>query len=318
LKTQIADWLFLYNTVRQVIDENLQIRLKIFYFSLEMSKEQKMLAAFSNIIYVKEGIRIAPKDLKSTKADNVLSDEIIDLIATYEPYFNKIEEIVEFIDDIRNPTGIYKFVDEYAQKNGTQHKKKVEFVNNKTGETYEKLVNDYYEPNDPEEYVVVLIDHISLISTEKKNGTQMSLHQSIVELSSNYLIRLRNNYKYIPVVIQQQAAAQESLENFKANKLKPTASGLGDCKLTFRDADVIFGLFSPFIHEIKTYLGYDVMFFRDNIRFLEVIGGREGGGGTVCPLYFDGAVNYFKELPTPSDDSKLKLVYNYIEKTIRK
>ena len=82
-------------------------------------------------------------------------------------------QIVEFIDDIRNPTGIYKFVDEYAQKNGTQHKKVVEFVNNKTGETWEKEVNDYYEPNDPEEYVMVLIDHISLISTEKKNGVQL-------------------------------------------------------------------------------------------------------------------------------------------------
>lgn len=70
-----------------------------------MSKEQKMLSAFSNILYVKEGIRIAPKDLKSTKADNVLSEEALELIKKYEPYFNKIEEIVEFIDDVRNPYG---------------------------------------------------------------------------------------------------------------------------------------------------------------------------------------------------------------------
>jgi len=317
-KTQIADWLFLYNTIRQVIDNNLEIKLKIFYFTLEMSKEQKMLSAFSNILYVKENVRIAPKDLRSTRADNILSDEILDLIKKYEPYFNKIEEIVEFIDDIRNPTGIFKFAYEYAMKNGTQHKKTVEFTDNKTGDTWEKEVDDYYEPHDPEEYVMVFIDHISLISTEKKNGIQMNLHQSIVELSSNYLVRLRNKYNYIPVVIQQQAAAQESLDNFKLGKLKPTASGLGDCKLTFRDADMIIGLFSPLIHEIKTYLGYDIMFFRDNIRFLEIIGGREGGGGTNCPLYFDGAVNYFKELPSPEDEKKLGLVYNYIEQTIRK
>ena len=60
------------------------------------------------------------------------------------------------------------------------------------------------------------------------------------------------------------------------------------------------------------------MFFRDNIRFLEILGGREGGAGTVCPLYFDGAVNYFKELPSPKDDTKLRDVYNYIENIIRK
>lgn len=316
MKTQIADWLFLYNTIQQVIDKKLNIRLKIFYFTLEMSKEEKMLSAFANILYVKEGVRIAPKDLRSTKADRILTEETLELIAKYEPYFNKIEEIVEFIDDIRNPTGIFKFVDEYAKKAGTIHERNVEFKDNKTGETIVNKVFDYYEPHDPEEYVMVFIDHVSLITTEKEDGRQMSLHQSIVKLSSDYLLRLRNRYKYIPVVIQQQASAQESVENLKANRLKPTMDGLGDCKLTQRDANVIFGLFSPFRHEIKIYHDYDVSFFRDNIRFLEILGGREGGGGTICPLYFDGAVNYFKELPRPNDNAGMTQVYNFL-KTIR-
>lgn len=317
MKTQITDWLFLYNTIQQVLDKNLQIRLKIFYFSLEMSKEQKMLAAFSNILYVKEGIRIAPKDLKSTKADNILTEDTIALIEKYKPYFDKIEEIVEFVDDIRNPTGIYKFVREYAQANGTQHTKKVEFVNNKTGEVFEKDIDDWYEPNDPDEYVMIIIDHISLISPENKNGQKQGLQAAITDLSSNYLIKLRNKYNYIPVVIQQQASSQESIENLKANRLKPTLDGLGDCKLTQRDADVIVGLFSPFRHEIPVYLDYDVKKFRDNIRFLEIIGGREGGGGTICPLYFDGAVNYFKELPLPNQHELLNKVYGFLDE-IRK
>jgi hypothetical protein len=312
LKTQIADWLFLYNTIQQVIEKSLNIKLKIFYFSLEMSKEEKMLAAFSNIIYIKEGIRIAPKDLRSTKSDKILSEETLELISKYKPYFDKIEEIVEFIDDIRNPTGIYKFVRSYAIANGVQHKKTINIKGTLTE------IDDYYEPNDPEEYVMVFIDHISLISTEEEGGQKMNLHQSIVKLSSDYLIRLRNKYKYIPVVIQQQASAQESVENMKVGRLKPSMDGLGDCKLTQRDANVILGLFSPFRHELREYQGYDITFFKDNIRFLEVLGGREGGGGTVCPLFFDGAVNYFKELPKPMDQEGLRSVYSYIEKTIKK
>lgn len=315
-KTQIADWLFLLNPIQQIIDNGLKIKLKIFYFTLEMSKEQKMLSAFSNILYIKEGIRVAPKDLRSTKADNILSQDVLDTILKYKSYFEKIEEIVEFIDDIRNPTGIFKFVEAYAQANGVMHKKKVEFIDKNTGESKIHIINDYYEPNDPDEYVMIMIDTINLIKTEQSEGQKMGLHSSIVKLSSDYLLRLRNRYNYIPVVIQQQAAAQESLENFKANKLKPTANGLGDCKLTFRDADLIIGLFSPFLHELKTYLEYDILFFKNNIRFLEIIGGREGGGGIVCPLYFDGAVNFFKELPLPSNQKDLQNVYNYI-KTIR-
>lgn len=311
MKTQIADWLFLYNTIQQVIDKELNIRLKIFYFSLEMSKEEKMLAAFSNILYVKEGIRIAPKDLRSTKADNILSEEILELIATYEIYFKKIEEIVTFVDSIRNPTGIYKFVRDYANANGTQHKKTI----NIKGELTE--IDDWYEPNDPEEYVMVIIDHISLISQEVNEGRRMNLHESIVKLSSDYLIRLRNKYRYIPVVIQQQASSQESVENMKVGRLKPSMDGLGDCKLTQRDANVIIGVFSPFRHEIKEYYGYDITFLRDNIRFLEILGGREGGGGTMCPLYFDGAVNYFKELPLPNDREGIQQVNNFINDTIR-
>ena len=54
-----------------------------------------------------------------------------------------------------------------------------------------------------------------------------------------------------------------------------------------------------------------------NIRFLEIIGGREGGGGTVCPLYFDGAVNYFRELPRSDDKEKMEEVYKFM-KNIKK
>lgn len=304
----------MYNTIQQVVDNNLNIRLKIFYFSLEMTKEEKMLSAFANILYIKEGIRLSPTDLKSTKADNILPENILRIIEKYKPYFEKIEEIVEFIDDIRNPYGIYSIVRDYAVNNGKIHTRQIE---TKPGEYI--TVEDYYEPNDPEEYVMVIIDHIGLISPEKnrETGIPMSLHESIGKLSSDYLIKLRNRFNYIPVVIQQQASSQESIENKKANKLKPTLDGLGDNKMTQRDANVILGLFSPFRHEIREYLNYDIHAFRDNIRFLEILGGREGGAGTVCPLYFDGAVNYFKELPLPQEELQIQRVKQLLQ-TIRK
>ena len=294
--------------------KGLDIRLKIFYFTLEMTAEQKMLSAFSNILYIKEGVRIAPKDLRSNKEDKILSQTNLDLISKYESYFRKIEEIVEFIDDIRNPYGIYTTVRDYALANGKIHTRKIE---TKPGIFIE--VEDYYEANDPEEYVIIIVDHISLIQPEKNRdtGLPMTLHESIGKLSSDYLIKLRNRFKYIPVVVQQQAQAQESIENKKYNKLKPSLDGLGDNKMTQRDFDYILGLFSPFRHEIPEYMGYDITKFRDNIRFLEILGGREGGGGTICPLYFDGAVNYFKELPHSNNTEELNKVYQFM-KNIKK
>lgn len=50
-----------------------------------------------------------------------------------------------------------------------------------------------------------------------------------------------------------------------------------------------------------------------NIRFVEIIISREGGGGSTCPLYFDGAVDYFKELPLPTDSMKLAQAYAMLD-----
>ena len=84
---------------------------------------------------------------------------------------------------------------------------------------------DYYVPNDPDEYVMCIIDHVGLIDAQKFHGVQLSLRESIGLLSSNYLVKLRNRYNYTPVVIQQQAAASESIEHGKARQNKPTMDG---------------------------------------------------------------------------------------------
>jgi len=166
---------------------------------------------------------------------------------------------------------------------------------------------------DPEEYVMIIVDHISLLDSEKKDGQQLTLHECISLLSSNYLIKLRNRFKYIPIVVQQQSLAAENIEHRKLNLLKPTPANLGENKLTIRDVDVAFGIFSPFKYEVPEYMGYDIVHFKDNIRFLEIMIAREGGIGTVSPLYFDGATNYFAELPLPKDNSQMKEVYKLIE-----
>ena len=306
-KTQLADALFVFNTVKQIIDDNLDIRLKIFYFSLELSKEEKMLSCFANILYIKEGLRIAPTDLKSTHAKKVLSSEVLEMISKYQKYFDKIEEIVEFIDSVRHATGIYDLVRKYAVANGTIYHRDI-VIN---GEITQ--VEDRYEPNDPEEYVMIIIDHIGLIQPQKLNGTQLSLHESISLLSSDYLIKLRNRFNYIPVVVIQQAIAGENIEHKKAGALRPSVANLGDNKLIARDCNMMIGIFSPFKHEIPEYMGYDVTKFKDNIRFMEIIISRDGGAGTICPLYFDGAVTYFKELPRSDDKESMEKAYNFLK-----
>jgi len=210
LKTQIADWLFLYNVIYNNLEKENSPKVKIFYFTLEMSKEEKLRKAISNLLYIKEGVRIAPKDLRSTHQNRMLDDKTLELIKKNSEFIKKIEETVEFIDNISTATGIYKFMELHARENGIQHKRIIKL----NGQEVE--VDDYYEPNDPELYVMVMVDHIGLLAVEQnEDGRILNLHQCISKLSSTYLIKLKKKNKYIPVIVKQQAEAQESADNIK-------------------------------------------------------------------------------------------------------
>lgn len=76
--------------------------------------------------------------------------------------------------------------------------------------------------------------------------------------------------------------------------------------------NICLALFSPYAYELDNYLDYDITKFKDNIRFLEVLINRDGNSNGIIALYFDGAVNYFNELPRASDKSGLSKVYGYL------
>lgn len=75
----------------------------------------------------------------------------------------------------------------------------------------------------------------------------------------------------------------------------------------------MLGLFSPFKFELEEYKEYNITKFRDNIRFLEVLVNRDGEMGGLCPLFFDGAVCDFQELPLPGDKNGLARIYKYLD-----
>ena len=74
---------------------------------------------------------------------------------------------------------------------------------------------------------------------------------------------------------------------------------------------MLIGLFNPFKHNLREYEGYDITIFKNNFRIMEIIENRNGESGYMCPLYFDGAVTLFKELPLPQD-ADIPNWYNFL------
>ena len=124
--------------------------------------------------------------------------------------------------------------------------------------------------------------------------------------------RVRNLLLYVPAF---SGVRRYSLNNaYKMKALKCRIKSLRDNKL----ANVVLGLFSPYRFGITEYFGYDVSIMKDHIRFLEVIANRDGEMGGLLPLWFDGAVCDFNELPKPDDKKAIEDVYNkckYLEST---
>ena len=108
--------------------------------------------------------------------------------------------------------------------------KKVYNVLTKEYETRE--IKDQYIPNDPEMYVIVIIDHLSLLSVEKN---VKDVRDAMILFSSTYALELRDKYKCTVVMVQQQSMAQEGTENKKLNMVLPSMNGLGEAKITARD-----------------------------------------------------------------------------------
>lgn len=308
-KTQIATNIFLYNPLFYAYENPDKIHLKIFYFPLEESVENITLRFMSHLLAKYSDYRISPLDLKSTNENKVVPLEALELLESerYQNILNFYNSTVMFFED-RNPTGIQRQIKSYAEKNGIVHKKKITITNKETGLSEEREVFDYYEPHDPKEYVIIIVDHISLITPE----SNMDLRESINRLSE-YMIMFRNRYNYIPVIIQQQGTETGNLEAFKNNKIRPTMSGLSDSKYTAKDCSMMLGITNPYSHELDNYLGYDIRKFKDSIRFLEVVLNREGQSNGIIALYFDGKTCTFRELPPPNDREALEKVYKYLD-----
>ena len=311
-KSQFSSFLFIYNSVLYAYKNNNKIAVNILYFPLEETPETVIERYICYLLYTlsDKSIRNNPKDLKSTNENKPLPNNILELLKTDE-YKNILEYFLKCVHfhTETNPPGILNVCKEFIQERGETIYKDVPIKDSFTG--ISKIVKgfDYFKPHNPNEYNMIYIDHISLISTEKG----LTLRESINRLSE-YLVTLRNRYNFNPVVIQQQVF-NETIDAFKENKLKPTVTGLADSKYTARDANLVLSLFTPFNYELREYMGYDITKFRKNITFLEVLVNRDGESNNIAPLYVDGSVTYFNELPLPTDKEAIDKVYNFITKT---
>ena len=324
-KSKLARYLFIHNPI--VFLENNPdsgIELDILYFSLEESKEKILLAEISKYLFTKYSLTLSIKQLASVGRYNVISAADLEKVKEAEAHVKKFLDRVTIYDSVRNATGIYKTVRNFAMTVGTYYDKEgkpltsteVMQVTGGVGETYKKV--SYYKLHNPKHYVIVMTDHLGLLQPE--NGE--TLWQTMGKMSSSYNLHFRDKFGFIPVVIQQLAADKERVEsNFQGktieDKLEPSLDSLGDNKTTARDVNVALGLFDPARYKIDNHNGYDITRLKDRYRSMNIMKSRDGIANKKLPLFFNGAVDFFKEMPRTDNIDGMNRVFEYVNQLNR-
>lgn len=312
-KSQFASFMFLYVPILYAYQHPDQIKIKIFYAPLEESKEKVIMRFMRYLLYTESGFRtrVTHHELTSAIEGRPVTESILDTLESdsYKNIMDFFESHVEFVDS-KNPTGIYKTIVKYAVEHGQRLTQQVTITND-FGETrtVDKIVG--YKPNDPNEYVIILTDHVGLLQEESGKDKRETIKKF-----SEYMMEVRDFYRYTPVIVQQQNVEVQSMDAYKMNRISPNPGTLADCKDIRYDVNVMLGLTNPYAARLNTFLGYDITKLRDSQRFLEVMLARDGTQNAMKALYFDGAVSYFRELPRPDSanySEYMERVYNTIQ-----
>lgn len=320
-KTQITDAMFLYAPYDFIRNNpETDIRIKFIYNSLEMDSESKWIQGAVRYLYIKYNIRLDVNQIQSIGKKRC-SQEVYDKFIEAKEYMDGLQEhMIVFRDEPCNPFGILLDIERYARDNGKVVNKEFDHKN-PDGTIEKRKMFDHYVPNNPNEYVIIITDHLSELTPEVEKGEhenkrKLSLKETIEKHSDN-MKNIRNKYGYTIVDVQQQAAQSEDQEftikgNLISSKLEASLANLAESKLTQRKANIVLGLFAPDRYELKEHAGYSIERLGDSYRSLKILKYRNGVSNIRTGLYFDGATCYFKEMPRAKDMTET--IYKNIEK----
>ena len=304
-KTALVDQAFLINPYNWIVKNNAKEKLKVFYYSFEIDLESKLAKWLSYQLFIDYKIEVDPEHIlgmdmtSETDEENKLSEELLEKIKAYKEHFDKLFEFIEFEDVPIDPTAIFNQVKKYFEDNGKWIEYKREFGG------VEKTIK-YYKPNNPDEYVIVIVDHIGLVRTQKATKGENSLtKKGTIDRLSSYLIELRNKYKAIPVVVSQFNRELGDVQRQRFKELVPQLEDFKDSGNSQEDANVVMALFSPKRYNIDRYLEYDLKSTRHDIgdffRASFILKNRGGRDGVSLAMRFLGHCGYFEELPKPDE-----------------
>lgn len=173
-KTTLVDFMIL-NAIKDADAQGLPIT--IFYYSYEIDEETKKCNWLSAHIYNKYKVLIPPEVIAGL-GEHELTIQQQELVESEIDYIENLFSRINFRFDPTNPTGIRNELLKHANETGKFIS--VPYIDDE-GKTQQRITG--YAPNNPDQYVITVIDHIALAKRERG----FDLKQNIDKLSEYFV-----------------------------------------------------------------------------------------------------------------------------------
>jgi len=224
----------------EFVNKNKQIDLRIDFFSLEETKLRTELRLLSRFLYTTQGVSLGIRDFQNS--DN--SKKAL-------PFISKLQSTQSLVDTFNNHCFIHEDCKTPSQ----------------IDERLEQCVKKF--PPGEDKYHLVVIDNCKFL--ERENG--QTIKQCIDTVCLNVLMKYRNKYEVIPiVVIHQNSGSEIAQRDWKQvvvlESIRPSENSLSDSNDVRTPVTTMIGIFNPYKHGLLEYKGYDLTVFKHDFRVL--------------------------------------------------
>jgi hypothetical protein len=324
-KTTLCDFAFVISPYLQAIRLNRLDKIRWIYLSGEIDRISKEFKFAAYFMYYDHGVfqheykgktyfmnqdYLMGKQLHFNEDDTseiipvtpehdaylkqVYVDRILPLFGVWDDNGKCIEKgKIDFIEDIENPTGINKYLMNYAKENGKFIEQDYWTVNDEKQRVQKKRITGYI-PNDLDLTTIIITDHIRKLKRERGFTMKENIDKYL-----EYSTFLRNIclFTFIHIVHSNRNLGNVERLKFAGEWIYPTADDVKDSGNVAEECTILMTLFNPNDekYNIQKHMNVELK-DHPNYRSIHITESRY----TECPVHIQtnmfGGVNLFTSL----------------------
>lgn len=273
------------------------LKLSIIYFGMERKMFMYTSKFISRKIFQEEGINISFKKILGRGKERLTESEL-KIVYKYMEILKQWQEDETLIcfEGSKNPTGISKFVEEFAKKHGEIIPRQNDVLGSKS-----------YKSKYKNHLVLLITDHAGLLKSEKVDGVK----KQNIDKFSDTMRDARDLYGFSPVIVQQLNRSVMDVNRLKLSDTLPKLSDFAETSQTSHDSDVVLALYDPYAvlpsDTTRDFAGYELSKLKDEkgakfYRTLHILKNSFDSNGITIPLAFNPYYGIFKEMPKKANE----------------